>query len=62
MAEDRSGREEEQLCARNPSAVTPHSTLRRRAGRALRTLGLARWYEANLGVSVFPATDEWWTQ
>jgi predicted enzyme related to lactoylglutathione lyase len=24
--------------------------------------GLARWYEANLGVSVFPATNEWWMQ
>jgi predicted enzyme related to lactoylglutathione lyase len=23
---------------------------------------LARWYEANLGIPVFPATDEWWIQ
>jgi glyoxylase I family protein len=23
---------------------------------------LARWYEANLGIPVFPATDEWWMQ
>jgi glyoxylase I family protein len=23
---------------------------------------LARWYEENLGVSVYPATDEWWMQ
>jgi predicted enzyme related to lactoylglutathione lyase len=23
---------------------------------------LARWYEANLGINVFPATDDWWMQ
>jgi predicted enzyme related to lactoylglutathione lyase len=23
---------------------------------------LARWYESNLGISVYPATDEWWMQ
>jgi predicted enzyme related to lactoylglutathione lyase len=23
---------------------------------------LARWYEAHLGIPVFPATDEWWMQ
>jgi glyoxylase I family protein len=23
---------------------------------------LARWYAANLGIPVFPATDEWWMQ
>jgi glyoxylase I family protein len=23
---------------------------------------LALWYEANLGIPVFPATDEWWMQ
>ncbi|PWU24686.1 MAG: glyoxalase [Candidatus Rokuibacteriota bacterium] len=30
--------------------------------RAKDPLELARWYEANLGVRVFPATDEWWMQ
>jgi glyoxylase I family protein len=30
--------------------------------RAKDPLGLARWYEANLGISVYPATDEWWMQ
>jgi glyoxylase I family protein len=24
--------------------------------------GLAHWYERTLGVSVYPATDEWWMQ
>lgn len=23
---------------------------------------LARWYEENLGICVYPATDEWWMQ
>ncbi len=23
---------------------------------------LARWYEANLGINVYPATDDWWMQ
>jgi predicted enzyme related to lactoylglutathione lyase len=23
---------------------------------------LARWYAANLGINVFPATDDWWMQ
>jgi hypothetical protein len=30
--------------------------------RAKDPLELARWYETNLGVTVFPATDEWWMQ
>jgi predicted enzyme related to lactoylglutathione lyase len=25
-------------------------------------MALARWYETHLGISVFPATDEWWMQ
>ncbi len=30
--------------------------------RAADPPALARWYEANLGIPVFPATDEWWMQ
>ncbi len=30
--------------------------------RAKDPQALARWYEANLGICVYPATDEWWMQ
>jgi predicted enzyme related to lactoylglutathione lyase len=30
--------------------------------RSVDPQALARWYEANLGIPVFPATDEWWMQ
>ncbi len=30
--------------------------------RAKEPQALARWYEANLGICVYPATDEWWMQ
>ncbi len=30
--------------------------------RAKHPHALASWYEANLGICVYPATDEWWIQ
>jgi glyoxylase I family protein len=30
--------------------------------RAKDPQALARWYETNLGICVYPATDEWWIQ
>src|SRR5262245_6139492 len=30
--------------------------------RAKDPQALARWYETNLGINVYPTTDEWWMQ
>src|SRR5262245_2063361 len=30
--------------------------------RAKAPQALARWYEENLGINVYPVTDEWWMQ
>jgi predicted enzyme related to lactoylglutathione lyase len=30
--------------------------------RAKDPQALARWYETNLGINVYPSTDEWWMQ